>query len=132
MVAARQIFCCGCERDVSARLTDGCEIYPHRPDLSDLPFWRCDGCGSYVGCHHQTKDRTRPLGVIPTRALMKARGHIHAILDPLWKNGNMKRGKVYRDLAARLGIKEYHTAEIRSIEEARRVYRAIQEMARGR
>lgn len=63
----RAIFCCCCENDVHARLTDGREIYPHRHDLYSLPFWRCDGCGNHVGCHHKTKDRTRPLGVIPTR-----------------------------------------------------------------
>jgi hypothetical protein len=71
----RDIYCCGCESAVQARLTDGREIYPHRPDLADLPFWKCDGCGNHVGCHHKTNDRTRPLGNIPTPEIRIARKH---------------------------------------------------------
>jgi hypothetical protein len=119
------LYCCGCSRDVSARLTDGCEVYPHRPDLHGLPFWKCDTCGNHVGCHHKTSDRTRPLGVIPTPEMKRARQHIHAILDPLWKSGHLKRGQVYARLQEALGH-PYHTAELRTIEEARTVYRAVQ------
>ena len=32
------IRCCGCEKKVEARLTDGGEIYPHRADLSHCRF----------------------------------------------------------------------------------------------
>lgn len=35
------IFCCGCQKEVDALLTSGAEIYPHRCDLKDLPFWKC-------------------------------------------------------------------------------------------
>ncbi len=72
----RSIFCCGCKADVRARLTSGKEIYPHRSDLSSLPFWRCDGCGNFVGCHHKTKDRTRPLGCIPTPEIKEERQRV--------------------------------------------------------
>lgn len=68
------LYCCGCKTKVSARLTDGAEVYPHRPDLHDLPFWRCDACGNFVGCHHRTKKRTGPLGCIPTPEVRWARG----------------------------------------------------------
>ena len=81
------IRCCGCQKKVEARLTDGSEIYPHRKDLYSLPFWKCDVCGNFVGCHHKTKNRTRPLGCIPTPEIKNARKHIHAILDPLWQSG---------------------------------------------
>jgi len=33
---ARPIWCCTCQKDVQARLTDGREIYPHRHDLAAL------------------------------------------------------------------------------------------------
>jgi hypothetical protein len=128
---AAPLWCCGCEREVKPRLTDGREVYPHRADLAALPFWRCDACGNHVGCHHKTRNRTRPLGNIPTPALRAARQHIHAILDPLWKSGGRSRGAVYAAVAARIGRREYHTAEIRSVEEAREVYRAVQDIARG-
>lgn len=123
-----KIFCCGCKKDVYARLTDGKEIYPHRPDLYFLPFWKCDTCRNFVGCHHKTKDRTKPLGNIPTPELKKARQHIHRILDPLWKNKIIPRGKIYAHISHSLGLKEYHTGEITSIETARKVYRIVLDM----
>lgn len=118
----RNIYCCHCQKDVTARLTDGREIYPHRLDLYSLPFWKCDTCGNFVGCHHKTKDRTRPLGVIPTKQLKDARMKIHALIDPLWQSGAISRKKLYEELTEALGWR-YHTANIRSIEEARQVYR---------
>lgn len=120
-----KIWCCGCACDVQARLTDGSEIYPHRPDLAVLPFWRCDGCGNFVGCHHKTEDRTKPLGCIPTPEIKRARSHIHRVLDPIWKRGKMKRRALYAELAEALGMDEYHTAEIKSVEHAREVYAAV-------
>lgn len=122
------LWCCGCGVEVQARLTDGREVYPHRSDLAGLPFWKCDACGNHVGCHHKTKERTRPLGNIPTPELRNARSHIHRILDPIWKQGRMPRGKLYAVLSDKIG-RQYHTAEIRSVEEARAVYRAVQELA---
>lgn len=126
----REIWCCGCDAKVSARLTDGEEIYPHRPDLSDLPFWKCEACGNFVGCHHKTKNRTQPLGVISTPELRAARSHIHRIIDPLWKSGIWDRSALYAEIAGRLGQKDYHTANIRTIDEARTVYRTVREIVR--
>lgn len=104
------------------------EIYPHCADLSGLPFWKCDTFRNYVGCHHETADRTKPLGNIPTREIMNARKHIHALFDPIWKQKRMPRGKIYAIISERIG-KQYHTGEIASLEEARRVYRIAKELA---
>lgn len=125
----RSIYCCGCGAEIEARLTDGREIYPHRPDLSALPFWRCDACKNFVGCHHKTAQPTTPLGCIPTPEIKRARQHIHRILDPLWKGKKGLRSKVYAELASRMGVKEYHTAEIRTVDEARIVYRHVAAIA---
>lgn len=122
------IFCCGCGEKVEARLTTGKKIYPHRPDLSELPFWICDTCGNYVGCHHKTKDRTRPLGCIPTHEIKDARKHIHVLLDYLWKSKKMRRKEIYALLSEKTG-RNYHTANIRSVEEAREVYRILKQIA---
>lgn len=121
------IYCCGCEKEISARLTYGHETYPHRKDLYSLPFWKCDSCNNFVGCHHKTKQGTKPLGCIPTPEIKNARQHIHKILDPLWQNvkrKNAARDRIYKQLSKELGWK-YHTAELRSLEEARKVYRAV-------
>ena len=123
-----KIRCVSCGEKVEARLTNGKEIYPHRGDLYSLPFWKCDKCGNYVGCHHKTKNRTQPLGNIPTPALREARKHIHALLDPIWKSGNMKRKDIYLLISDKCGW-NYHTAQIRSIQEARQIYRIVQEIA---
>ncbi|MGI9484465.1 MAG: zinc-finger-containing protein [Geminicoccaceae bacterium] len=52
--------CLHCGGD--CRLTDGAEIYPHRPDLADKQIWKCDACKARVGCHPDTTD---PLGQKP-------------------------------------------------------------------
>jgi len=116
----RTIYCCGCQGYTWARLTNGLEIYPHRDDLHYLPFWKCDVCANYVGCHHKTLDRTRPLGVIPTASIKAARQSLHAVIDPLWQNGKISRKKLYAKISKRIG-KEYHAAEIRSVEEANNI-----------
>ncbi len=121
------IYCCGCNEKIEARLTNGKEIYPHRKDLYDLPFWKCDACGNFVGCHHKTKNRTNPLGCIPTPEIKKARQHIHRILDPIWKSGRISRNEIYSKLSEKLGWK-YHTANIRSVEEAREIYKMVKEL----
>ena len=121
------IYCCGCSKYVKAILTNGAETYPHRKDLAELPFWKCRHCNNFVGCHHKTKNRTRPLGFIPTPELKNARKHIHMILDPLWKEQNYSRKEIYRSLTDSLGYK-YHTAKIKNIQQARIVYRLIKKM----
>lgn len=118
-----ELWCCSCADYVTARLTDGAEVYPHRKDLSDLPFWRCDTCGNWVGCHHKTKEPTRPLGNIPSPELKKARSHIHSLIDPLWKSKKIKRGDLYARMSEKIGW-NYHTASLRTIDEARAAYRA--------
>lgn len=126
----RLIWCCTCQADVDARLTDGREVCPHRPDLADLPRWKCDACGNSVGTHHKTADRTRPLGNIPNAALKVARMHIHALIDPAWKSRRVRRGELYAEISRRLGY-EYHTGEIKTVEEARRVYVVAREYLRS-
>lgn len=130
-MTTREIHCCGCAKKVQARLTSGREIYPHRADLASLPFWRCDTCGNFVGCHHKTADRTRPLGIIPTAEIRNARQHIHRVLDPLWKSGRFSRRGLYAKITERFGWK-YHTANIRSVDEAREIYKFVQQLGRGK
>lgn len=116
-----QLWCCGCSKKVSPDLSRGSVIYPHRPDLSTLPFWRCKDCGNYVGCHPGTD---KPLGCIPTKEIRAARKRIHAVLDPLWKSKKMRRGTLYKKLSDLLGY-QYHTGEIKSVEEAENVLQKV-------
>lgn len=128
--AEGEIYCCGCSAKVAARLTDGAEIYPRRPDLADLPFWKCDVCGNFVGCHHKTQNRTRPLGCIPTPQIREARKLVHGLADPLWLSGRIERRALYAEISKRVGW-TYHTAKIRSVEEAKKVCLAVEDIAKG-
>ncbi len=123
------VWCCGCHKAVSPRLTTGQEIYPARPDLAHLPFWKCDDCRNYVGCHHKTANRLQPLGNIPTAELRAARRKIHEVLDPLWQAHGMPRKKLYSRLSKLLGWK-YHTAELRTMQEARAAWLAVRQIER--
>lgn len=118
-------FCCGCGRTTKATLRNGNEIYGSTsPHLATQPFWQC-GCGLYVGCHKNSVGVINPLGCIPTNELRNARKHIHARLDPLWQLGYMERSDILSHISSELGISEYHTGELRSIEQARATYRVV-------
>lgn len=121
-----KLWCCECKDDVEARLTSGAEVYPHRPDLASIPRWKCDACGNHVGTHHKTNNPTRPLGNIPSDEIKRARIKIHALIDPAWKSGKVKRRAIYAHLSNRIG-REYHTGEIRTLEEARAVWVAARD-----
>lgn len=118
------IFCTQCEKEVKAEKVFGKKVYPHRDDLHSLIFYECQSCLNFVGCHKGTE---KPLGVIADKKLKVARQKIHSILDPLWKEGKMTRKNVYKRLSKFIG-KEYHTAELRSAEEAEAVYMFILKM----
>ena len=127
MSAPVTIHCCGCGKVVAPRLTNGKEIYPHREDLHELPFWKCDTCGNFVGCHHKSRERTKPLGSIPTPGIRNARKVIHAVLDPMWKSGSFTRSGLYHRLSKVIG-RQYHTAEVNTFEEANLILQTLQSM----
>ena len=115
-----KLYCCGCRKVIIVSRTSGATVYPHRPDLRNLTFYACPACKNWVGTH---KDG-RPLGVISTPEIRQMRQQIHAVLDPLWMSGKLKRKEVYKRLSDALGY-EYHTANIRSIREAKKVLQTL-------
>lgn len=123
-----KIYCCNCGDEVLCRLTDGKEMYPHRKDLYSIPFWIHDECKGFIGCHHKTVDRVKPLGVIASPEIKKARIYIHSVVDPIWKNKKMSRGKIYKKISDEIGY-SFHTAEIKYINEARKIYKIAKRIA---
>ena len=115
-----KIFCMSCKEVVEARLTDGAERYPHRPDLASIPQYTHDSCGTWVGTHHKSTQPLKPLGILATKEMFDYRSLIHHMIDTIWQNKHMSRGQVYAFMARELGY-QYHTGEIRTIEEAKRV-----------
>jgi hypothetical protein len=123
---SRIIFCVACQRDILAELVTGATVYPSRQDLADLPFWQCPVCQNHVGCH---KGRKAPLGCIPDLPMRRARQHIHAILDPIHERGFLGRSEIYEALTLTLG-RTYHTADLRTLDEARTIWHAIMALRR--
>lgn len=115
-----KVYCCNCKKEVDTNTLTGKEIYPHRPDLSHKVIYQCVYCLGTVGSHDESK---LPLGCIPSPEIKEARQHIHKLIDPLFLSKKINRKHLYNKIAKKLGIKEYHTAEIRDIEYARKVYR---------
>lgn len=82
-----------CACSASARLVSGTEVYPHRSDLHNKWFWKCNLCrDSFVGCHPGTK---KPLGIPADAETRKARQLVHYYFDPIWKGGDVKRIDAY-------------------------------------
>ena len=69
------------------------------------------------------------MGVIATPEVKNARKHIHALIDPLWKEKKIRRGKLYALLSEKMGY-QYHTGELTCIEDARKVWVAAKEIIR--
>lgn len=108
------VICNYCKKP--AVLATGADIYPHRPDLAGLKFWRCAPCSAYVGCHAAGNgygDGTRPLGRLANAKLRMAKQAAHAVIDQYWREGRLRRWEVYQRLAAlmNLGKSEAHIGE---------------------
>lgn len=85
----------------ASKLVKGQEIYPHRPDLSALNFYRCAPCDAYVGTHKGTKTA---LGTPANAPLRAARSRAHAAFDPIWRERKMSRTRAYAWLSRQLAL----------------------------
>jgi hypothetical protein len=79
----------------------GDAIYPHRPDLTGLKFWRCAPCDAWVGVHKGTEEA---LGILARAELRKLKSQVHAAFDPMWQSGRTTRTGAYRWLRTGLGL----------------------------
>jgi hypothetical protein len=125
MEEVMKVYCCECKKEIEPRLKTGAQMYPHREDLYKLLFLQCIKCKNFVGVH---KGTTNPLGVIANQEIKNMRKKIHAVLDPIWKSGKIKRNELYKQLSDFLGWK-YHTANIKSMDQAKGVYLAVQKLS---
>lgn len=80
----------------AAKLVGGEDVYPHRPELAKLRFWKCAPCSAWVGCHHGSD---MPFGRLANAELRKLKRQAHAAFDPLWKKGHISRNTAYAQLA---------------------------------
>lgn len=63
--------------------------------------YKCTRCDAYVGVHSGTRI---PLGRLANRELRKLKKECHALFDPVWQGGRLKRSLAYKRLAKLLGI----------------------------
>ena len=95
--------CPYCVKD--AELVGGDVIYPHRPDLFALKFWRCS-CGAYTGTHKDSPTH-KPKGGLAHEPLRKARIAAHAAFDKRWQRRTHtaeSRSRAYGWLREQLGM----------------------------
>ncbi len=121
------IYCCYCLTYIDARLTTGDEIYPHKPNLKDMPFWVCTTCHNFIGCHHKTKTPTKPLGTIPTVEIRQLRLQAHEGINRLQRIRRTSTHKIYRMLSLCVG-REFHCGHLSTIEEAEKALYLIQQL----
>jgi hypothetical protein len=76
-----------------AQLVDSSIVYGGH---SYGPIWDCRPCDAYVGCHRGTK---KPLGRLANKELREWKKKAHAVFDPLWRSGAMRRTHAYAHLA---------------------------------
>ncbi len=96
--------CPYCKKE--ARWCENKEIYGKNYGRSYMCYY-CNDCNAYVGCHNNSR---KALGTMANRELREWRMKSHSLIDPLWKNGEMKRHEVYQMLKEHFG-KEIHIGE---------------------
>lgn len=64
----------------------------------------CRPCGTYVGCHNNTR---KPLGKMADPYTLRLRHNAHANFDKLWKSGQVTRKEAYWLLKEKLGIEHF-------------------------
>lgn len=84
-----------------SKATTGKEMYPHRPDLHVLKFFKCQPCNATVGTHKRTG---KPLGTLANPQTKGLRSQVHKLFDPIWRSGNMKRSEAYTWFAGQMGL----------------------------
>lgn len=120
----RSIYCTNCNDNVEAEMVSGLDVYPHRPDLSKLRFYRCPVCANFVGTH---KGTPRPLGCIPSPELKRARIAVHNKMDRLWKSKLIRRTALYSQISKMMGY-TYHNGETRTVEECEKALKIIEQI----
>lgn len=66
----------------------------------------CRPCDAYVGTHKHSK---KPLGTLAKKELRELRMKCHALIDPFWKSGKMRRSEVYSRISKEFGLPKSKT-----------------------
>lgn len=73
----------------------------YKKDVGNWPFlYWCLGCGAAASTHPYS---IYPKGILASAETRAARNRVHALLDPLWKEGEMTRPEAYALLTLLMG-----------------------------
>lgn len=104
---SRRIYCCGCKKPVKADYLDNDST------------WACPTCSASVVCHMGT---INPIGYLQSKEMLNARGHLHDAIRELADLTGSSNSFIYAELSKALGVRQFSTAKIKTIEDARVIY----------
>lgn len=93
----REVICQYCGKQ--AEYVDSAEVYATSYGM----IYICKPCNAYVGVH---KDTDKPKGTLANKELRELRKTCHALFDPLWKSGKVKRKDAYLRMSQFIDIPE--------------------------
>lgn len=99
-----EVICPSCSKP--AEWIPNEQVYGRRYGKSYMCYY-CRACDYMVGVHNNTR---QPLGTMVGKELRNLRKQVHNKIDPLWKDGKIKRGHLYARISKALGY-TYHTGE---------------------
>ena len=117
-----RVYCCQCKKYITPDTVKGDVIYPALPQFKDKLFYQCRDCKNYCGRSNAK------LVTIPTPEVRKLRKEVHEIIDPLWKDGMVSRGFVYKCMSDYMGY-DYHNSSLSELNEAKKALRAAKTVA---
>ena len=118
----RKFICPYCNE--IADYIDSCEYYSNGRSYGMM--YICWPCDATVGVHEGTDN---PKGTLAKKELRELRKQVHALFDPMWRDGEMKRGKAYRLLSEEMGIpiEQAHIGEFREAD-CRKAVKALSKL----
>ena len=126
-VSKRRVYCLGCNRLVKALLVKGVDVEPNVNLIADDFFYQCSTCKGYVGCHKNAKNRTEPLGVIPSEHIRQARLRVYNGFCIVAEHHKCTIAVIYKKLAKKIG-KRITIAKIKSNDEAIDILKILDEI----
>lgn len=102
---------CNCCGEPLVVLTGNEAVY--KLPVGQWPWvYLCMSCGAYCGVHPHS---IYPIGTLADRETRALRSALHAMIDPLWKDGHMSRFKVYKMLSRMMRMpdgEEFHIGNL--------------------
>lgn len=120
------IYCTHCKQEVEAYSALAGDIFGAKFRFADNVIFVCPYCKNYVEANKEFK----PVGVILTAELRKAKNYILSALNPVFDQKMMTRKEAYLKLSKMVyeNRKVLKISNIRDLNEARKIYAAVKKL----